>query len=74
MNPTLNIEMDIEADSLLSREFADADAPNQRAPNYLPTPAEIRELCAGIQAGWSDEERYLRARGSTHEPDAAGDA
>jgi len=28
---------------------------------YIPTEAEIREACAEIQAGWSEEERQKRA-------------
>jgi hypothetical protein len=34
--------------------------------HYQPTPQEIREACAQIQAEWSDEERDKRAIGPTH--------
>jgi len=35
----------------------------ERDDVYLPSPEEIRELCAEIQAGWTEAERARRARG-----------
>lgn len=30
--------------------------------SYLPTPAEIRQACREIRAGWSDDERHSRTQ------------
>ena len=74
MNVRLTVASEFEADPLLSLEFAEADAPNQRAPNYLPTPDEIRAWCAEIQAGWSDHERCIRSGSPAHELDVEAGA
>lgn len=34
---------------------------------YLPSPAEIRQKCLEIQAGWSEEERAKRLVGFSQE-------
>ena len=33
----------------------------EHKPKYLPTPAQIRQECRRIQAGWSPQERRKRA-------------
>lgn len=30
-------------------------------PEYIPTPADIAEACATIQAGWTAKERAIRS-------------
>lgn len=35
----------------------------ERDDVYLPTPQEIQELCAEIQANWTEAERTRRSRG-----------
>lgn len=35
----------------------------ERDDVYLPSPEEIRQMCAEIQSSWSEAERARRARG-----------
>ncbi|WP_437225313.1 hypothetical protein SH661x_004010 [Planctomicrobium sp. SH661] len=35
----------------------------ERDDVYIPSPQEIRDLCAEIQSGWTEAERARRSRG-----------
>lgn len=42
---------------------ADYQMECERDDIYVPSPEEIRKVCAEIQSGWTEAERARRARG-----------